>query len=244
MEKNGRIILIDKELSEGQQKLSRYIEHYTGIPFTGDKYVQWQTWVDLNKPYADHEKAKENASRDETTVRPHKPHDKKRGREIACDAEILYKAIKSIGETNQHVCALCGFGHSYLSDVKRRGWLYESDIEKLAQVNIDPGDYVTDAWYRAKHELDKVDPIPELTSDALPGPLMPLPHDEPGDLDRDFENVVRALKLTDDEVRAFRTKAAYSGLHPIMCIGSAVIQEAWEINEKLVEVFGMTEVEA
>ena len=161
MEKNGRIILIDKELSEGQQKLSRYIEHYTGIPFTGGTYKEWQTWVDLNKPYADHEKAKENASRDETTVRPHKPHDKKRGREIACDAEILYKAIKSIGETNQHVCALCGFGHSYLSDVKRRGWLYESDIEKLAQVNIDPGDYVTDAWYRAKHELDVMDPVPE-----------------------------------------------------------------------------------
>lgn len=161
MEKNGRIILIDRELSEGQQKLSRYITHYTLIPFTGSTFKEWQTWVDLNKPYADAEKAKENASHDETTVRKHKPHDKKRGKEIACDADILYQVIREIGETNTHVCALCGFGHSYLSEIKKRGWLYESDIEKLALLNIDPGDYVTDAWYRAKHELDKMDPIPE-----------------------------------------------------------------------------------
>lgn len=161
MEKNGRIVLVDRELSEGQQKLSRYIEHYTGIPFTGETYAQWQTWVDLNKPYADHEKAKENASRDETTVRKHKPHDKKRGKEIACDADILYQVIKEIGETNTHVCALCGFGHSYLSEIKKRGWLYESDIDKLAQLNIDPADYVTDAWYRSVKGLDAVDPIPE-----------------------------------------------------------------------------------
>ena len=165
MEKNGRIILIDKELSEGQQKLSRYIEHYTGIPFTGEKYSQWQTWVDLNKPYADHEKAKENASRDETTVRRHKPHDKKRGKEIACDADVLYAVIRELGETNTHVCALCGFGHSYLSEIKKRGWLYESDITKLEQLNIDPADYVTDAWYRSVKGMDVVDPIPEPSAD-------------------------------------------------------------------------------
>ena len=164
MEKNGRIVLVDRELSEGQQKLSRYIEHYTGIPFTGEKYSQWQTWVDLNKPYADHEKAKENASRDETTVRKHKPHDKKRGKEIACDADILYQVIRELGETNTHVCALCGFGHSYLSEIKKRGWLYESDIAKLEKLNIDPANYVTDAWYRSVKGMDVVDTIPEPVS--------------------------------------------------------------------------------
>ena len=228
MEKNGRIILIDKELSEGQQKLSRYITHYTLLPFTGGTYKEWQDWVGLNKPYADAEKAKENASRDETTVRKHKPHDKKRGKEIACDADILYQVIKEIGETNTHVCALCGFGNSYLSEIKKRGWLYESDIAKLEQLNIDPADYVTDAWYRSVKGFDVVDPTPELVDEPK----------DTADLDNDFEYIVRALKLTDEEIRAFRTQAAFSGLHPLMCVGSAVVTEAWEINEKLVEIFG------
>ena len=162
--------------------------------------------MDLNKPYADAEKAKENASRDETTVRKHKPHDKKRGREIACDAEILYKVIKSIGETNQHVCALCGFGHSYLSDVKRRGWLYESDIEKLAQVNIDPGDYVTDAWYRAKHELDKEEPVVAKTVTQTSGttPLLFDPVLDVNDLKPLPELPEHGVMIAvDDRLRAF-----------------------------------------
>ena len=153
MEKNGRITLIDKELSEKQQSLSRYIEHYTHIPFSGQTYSEWQMWVEMNKPYADHLKAKENEPKaeEEKPVRKNKNRDRKRGREVAVDCNNLYGAIKSIGETNGHICALCGFGHAYLSDVKRRGWMYESDIMKLSDAGIDAADYVTDEWYRAKY---------------------------------------------------------------------------------------------
>lgn len=163
MEKNGRITLIDKELSEKQQSLSRYIEHYTRIPFSGQTYSEWQMWVEMNKPYADHLKAKENEPKaeEEKPVKKYKNRDRKRGREIAVNADSLYGAIKSIGETNGHICALCGFGHAYLSDVKRRGWMYESDIEKLSDAGIDAADYVTDEWYRAKY-LTEEEPEPEL----------------------------------------------------------------------------------
>jgi hypothetical protein len=91
-------------------------------------------------------------------VKKYKNRDRKRGREIAVDCASLYGAIKSIGETNGHICALCGFGHAYLSDVKRRGWMYESDIEKLSDAGIDAADYVTDEWYRAKY-LKEDEPV-------------------------------------------------------------------------------------
>ena len=160
MEKNGRITLIDKELSEGQQKLSRFIEYYTHIPFTGETYNEWSMWVALNKEYAEHEKAKQadQKAEEEKPVKKYKNRDRKRGREIAVDCNNLYGAIKSIGETNGHICALCGFGHAYLSDVKRRGWMYESDIEKLSDAGIDAADYVTDEWYRAKY-LKEDEPV-------------------------------------------------------------------------------------
>lgn len=160
MEKNGRITLIDKELSEGQQKLSRFIEYYTHIPFTGETYNEWSMWVALNKEYAEHEKAKQTDQKaeEEKPVKKYKNRDRKRGREIAVDCASLYGAIKSIGETNGHICALCGFGHAYLSDVKRRGWMYESDIEKLSDAGIDAADYVTDEWYRAKY-LTEEEPV-------------------------------------------------------------------------------------
>lgn len=163
MEKNGRITLIDKELSEGQQKLSRFIEYYTHIPFTGETYNEWSMWVALNKEYAEHEKAKQTDQKaeEEKPVKKYKNRDRKRGREIAVDCNNLYGAIKSIGETNGHICALCGFGHAYLSDVKRRGWMYESDIEKLSDAGIDAADYVTDEWYRAKY-LKEDEPVAEL----------------------------------------------------------------------------------
>lgn len=162
MEKNGRITLIDKELSEGQQKLSRFIEYYTHIPFTGETYNEWSMWVALNKEYAEHEKAKQTDQKaeEEKPVKKYKNRDRKRGREIAVNADSLYGAIKSIGETNGHICALCGFGHAYLSDVKRRGWMYESDIEKLSDAGIDAADYVTDEWYRAKYLKDD-EPVAE-----------------------------------------------------------------------------------
>ena len=162
MEKNGRITLIDKELSEGQQKLSRFIEYYTHIPFTGETYNEWSMWVALNKEYAEHEKAKQTDQKaeEEKPVKKYKNRDRKRGREIAVDCNNLYGAIKSIGETNGHICALCGFGHAYLSDVKRRGWMYESDIEKLSDAGIDAADYVTDEWYRAKY-LKEDEPVAE-----------------------------------------------------------------------------------
>ena len=160
MEKNGRITLIDKELSEGQQKLSRFIEYYTHIPFTGETYNEWSMWVALNKEFAEHEKAKQTDQKaeEEKPVKKYKNRDRKRGREIAVDCASLYGAIKSIGESNGHICALCGFGHAYLSDVKRRGWMYESDIEKLSDAGIDAADYVTDEWYRAKY-LKEEEPV-------------------------------------------------------------------------------------
>lgn len=163
MEKNGRITLIDKELSEGQQKLSRFIEYYTHIPFTGETYNEWSMWVALNKEYAEHEKAKQTDQKaeEEKPVRKNKKRDSKHGREIAVNADSLYGAIKSIGETNSHICALCGFGHAYLSHVKQRGWVYESDIEKLSDAGIDAADYVTDEWYRAKYLTDD-EPVVEL----------------------------------------------------------------------------------
>ena len=159
MEKNGRIILIDKELTEKQQALSRFIECYTHIPFTGETYNEWSMWVALNKDFAEHEKAKQ-AEEPKTEPRKQKSRDRKRGREVAVDANRLYAAIKSIGENNSHVCAVCGFGHAYLSHVKSRGWLYESDIEKLSDAGIDAGDYVTDEWYRAKYLIDE-EPVVE-----------------------------------------------------------------------------------
>lgn len=154
MEKNGRIILIDKELTEKQQALSRFIECYTHIPFTGETYNEWSMWVALNKDFAEHEKAKQ-AEEPKTEPRKQKARDRKHGREVAVDANKLYDAIKGIGETNSHICALCGFGHAYLSHVKSRGWLYESDIEKLSDAGIDAGDYVTDDWFRAKYLIDE-----------------------------------------------------------------------------------------
>ena len=175
MEKNGRITLIDKELSEGQQKLSRFIEYYTHIPFTGETYNEWSMWVALNKEYAEHEKAKQNDQKaeEDKPVKKYKNRDRKRGREIAVDCNNLYGAIKSIGETNGHICALCGFGHAYLSDVKRRGWMYESDIEKLSDAGIDAADYVTDEWYRAKY-LKEDEPVVL----AEPVTVLPAPEED------------------------------------------------------------------
>lgn len=175
MEKNGRITLIDKELSEGQQKLSRFIEYYTHIPFTGETYNEWSMWVALNKEYAEHEKAKQTDQKaeEEKPVKKYKNRDRKRGREIAVDCASLYGAIKSIGETNGHICALCGFGHAYLSDVKRRGWMYESDIEKLSDAGIDAADYVTDEWYRAKY-LKEDEPVVL----AEPVTVLPAPEED------------------------------------------------------------------
>lgn len=241
MEKNGKIVLIDKELSEGQQKLSRFIEYYTKVPFTGETYNEWSMWVALNKEYAEHEKAKaaENASRDASVKRQQKPRDKKRGREIAVDAEKLYAVIKEIGETNGHICALCGFGHSYLSHVKQRGWMYESDIAKLTEANIDAGDYVTDAWYRATHNLDEEEPAVE---EQLFNPMLDVnelkPLTEEVEMDMAFEMVVKALKLEPAEIRAFTTQAAFTGIHPLICLGAAVVTEAADINERLIEIFG------
>lgn len=160
MEKNGRIILIDKELTEKQQALSRFIECYTHIPFTGETYNEWSMWVALNKDFAEHEKAKQAEEQEKPEIRTHKARDRKHGREIAVDANKLYAAIKGIGETNSHICALCGFGHAYLSHVKTRGWLYESDIEKLSDAGIAAADYVTDEWYRAKYLIDE-EPVVE-----------------------------------------------------------------------------------
>lgn len=165
MEKNGRIILIDKELTEKQQALSRFIECYTHIPFTGETYNEWSMWVALNKDFAEHEKAKQ-AEEPKTEPRKQKSRDRKRGREVAVDANRLYAAIKSIGENNSHICAVCGFGHAYLSHVKSRGWLYESDIEKLSDAGIDAGDYVTDEWYRAKYLIDE-EPVADVKEEPV-----------------------------------------------------------------------------
>lgn len=128
MEKNGRITLIDKELSEGQQKLSRFIEYYTHIPFTGETYNEWSTWVALNKEYAEHEKAKQTDQKaeEEKPVKKYKNRDRKRGREIAVNADSLYGAIKSIGETNEDpkaivACAKLSDQLAYFDDAYNRG---------------------------------------------------------------------------------------------------------------------------
>ena len=218
MEKNGKIVLIDKELSEGQQKLSRFIEYYTKVPFTGETYNEWSMWVALNKEYAEHEKAKacENASRDASVKRQQKPRDKKRGREIAVDAEKLYAVIKEIGETNGHICALCGFGHSYLSHVKQRGWMYESDIAKLTEANIDAGDYVTDAWYRATHNLDEspLGAALNRTKDALVEAFSPLMTPEPVEDTTVTADVV--VITVDDRLKAFATVMGVSAWSFVM----------------------------
>lgn len=240
MEKNGKITLIDKELSEGQQKLSRFIEYYTHIPFTGETYNEWSMWVALNKEYAEHEKAKQTDQKaeEEKPVKKYKNRDRKRGREIAVDCAGLYGAIKSIGETNGHICALCGFGHAYLSDVKRRGWMYESDIEKLSDAGIDAADYVTDEWYRAKY-LTEEEPVAE---EQMFSPVLDVnelkPLTEETEMDMTFDMVVKALKLEPAEIRAFTTQAAFTGIHPLICLGAAVMTEAADINERLIEIFG------
>lgn len=241
MEKNGRITLIDKELSEGQQKLSRFIEYYTHIPFTGETYNEWSMWVALNKEYAEHEKAKQTDQKaeEEKPVKKYKNRDRKRGREIAVDCASLYGAIKSIGETNGHICALCGFGHAYLSDVKRRGWMYESDIEKLSDAGIDAADYVTDEWYRAKY-LKEEEPkmLVEDHGHVEFVPVEEKPLTEEVEMNMAFEMVVKALKLEPAEIRAFTTQAAFTGIHPLICLGAAVMTEAADINERLIEIFG------
>lgn len=207
MEKNGRITLIDKELSEGQQKLSRFIEYYTHIPFTGETYNEWSMWVALNKEYAEHEKAKQTDQKaeEEKPVKKYKNRDRKRGREIAVNADSLYGAIKSIGETNGHICALCGFGHAYLSDVKRRGWMYESDIEKLSDAGIDAADYVTDEWYIAKYlKEDEPEAVEQLFNPVLDvNDLKPLTEEQ--------------ITITvDDRLKAFATVMGVSAWSFVM----------------------------
>ena len=211
MEKNGRITLIDKELSEGQQKLSRFIEYYTHIPFTGETYNEWSMWVALNKEYAEHEKAKQTDQKaeEEKPVKKYKNRDRKRGREIAVNADSLYGAIKSIGETNGHICALCGFGHAYLSDVKRRGWMYESDIEKLSDAGIDAADYVTDEWYRAKY-LKEDEPVAaaeeEVPENCVSFDALGVRFKDRAEI-QEFEAIIQILGLTQ---RDFTTMAFFT----------------------------------
>lgn len=207
MEKNGRITLIDKELSDGQQKLSRFIEYYTHIPFTGETYNEWSVWVALNKEYAEHEKAKQTDQKaeEEKPVKKYKNRDRKRGREIAVDCASLYGAIKSIGETNGHICALCGFGHAYLSDVKRRGWMYESDIEKLSDAGIDAADYVTDEWYRAKY-LKEDEPVAAKDEEEASAKVWTQTSGTTPETPENVIGTVDAVVITiDDRLRAFAT---------------------------------------
>lgn len=210
MEKNGRITLIDKELSEGQQKLSRFIEHYTHIPFTGETYNEWSMWVALNKEYAEHEKAKQNEQKaEEKPVKKYKNRDRKRGREIAVDCNNLYGAIKSIGETNSHICALCGFGHAYLSDVKRRGWMYESDITKLSDAGIDAADYVTDEWYRAKYLTEEETAVAaeeEVPENCVSFDALGVRFKDRAEI-QEFEAIIQILGLTQ---RDFTTMAFFT----------------------------------
>ena len=231
MEKNGRITLIDKELSEKQQSLSRYIEHYTRIPFSGQTYSEWQMWVEMNKPYADHLKAKENEPKaeEEKPVKKYKNRDRKRGREIAVDCNSLYGAIKSIGETNSHICALCGFGHAYLSDVKRRGWMYESDITKLSDAGIDAADYVTDEWYRAKYLAEE--PVVAKDEEEASAKVWTQTSGTTPETPENVIGTVDAVVITiDDRLRAFATVMDESAWSFIM---NAIDQRINEIRGRL-----------
>ena len=57
-------------------------------------------------------------------------------------------------------------------------------------------------------------------------------------MDMTFDMVAKALKLEPAEIRAFTTQAAFTGIHPLICLGAAVITEAADINERLIEIFG------
>lgn len=56
--------------------------------------------------------------------------------------------------------------------------------------------------------------------------------------DKAFVLVTKALRLNEEERRAYVVQAAYLGIHPIECVFYAVVKEAWRINEKLADIFG------
>jgi hypothetical protein len=56
--------------------------------------------------------------------------------------------------------------------------------------------------------------------------------------DKAFVLVTKALRLNEEEKRAFVVQAAYLGIHPIECVFYAAVKEAWRINEKLADIFG------
>lgn len=162
MENYKRIVLKDKEVTDGMHKMTCFITRFTHIPFTGETFKEWQEYVKLNLPYAEAEKAKENAARlahtgvvPKETVKNHGS-----GKHVKIDVDKLYAAIERTGFTNTQISEMCGRSHSYLSGLKPKGWAYESFIAKLSDVGIDAADYVTDEWYRKKY-LSDGEPIRE-----------------------------------------------------------------------------------
>lgn len=104
----------EKQLSEKQQSLSRFIAMHTGLPFTGKTYNEWQMWVDLNKDYAE-TIATEKLSKNEK----HRKRNQ-RTRQNSQMVKMDYAALKAIAKKSNKTMTganyALGQGKSYLAN--------------------------------------------------------------------------------------------------------------------------------
>lgn len=104
----------EKQLSEKQQSLSRFITMHTGLPFTGKTYNEWQMWVDLNKDYAE-TIATEKLSKNEK----HRKRNQ-RTRQNSQMVKMDYAALKAIAKKSNKTMTganyALGQGKSYLAN--------------------------------------------------------------------------------------------------------------------------------
>ena len=146
----------EKQLSEKQQSLSRFITMHTGLPFTGKTYNEWQMWVDLNKDYAE-TIATEKLSKNEK----HRKRNQ-RTRQNSQMVKMDYAALKAIAKKSNKTMTganyALGQGKSYLANRHSAydDMILADDAGTLAEFfDCDPADFIPDLQ------------LPEETTEAL-----------------------------------------------------------------------------
>lgn len=141
----------EKQLSEKQQSLSRFIAMHTGMPFTGKTYNEWQMWVDLNKEYAETIATEKNMSTESKRKR------NQRTRQNSQMVQMDYAALKDIAKRSNKTMTganyAIGQGKSYLAN-RHSGYddmILADDVQTIAEFfGCDPADFVPELMTEVK----------------------------------------------------------------------------------------------
>lgn len=144
MELRKIILSGERQLTEAQQKLSRFIMINTEIPFTGETFADWQKWVDLNKPYAEEQALKKQQPKQTPKRRKTNPLHKG-NRTVVMDYDALKAIVKASPKTMAMVNYSLGQNSSYLAAraSKYGGEIPQSFVGQICDLlGCDPSDFV------------------------------------------------------------------------------------------------------